>query len=69
MNKWSNGLIELSKEYLNYSGTCVKSLKGEFGKLEIDYQNNIYSIIIFNSDQTIIFNSINQIINAGWVVD
>jgi len=30
---WSNELIELSEEYLNYDGVNVKSQKGDFGSL------------------------------------
>jgi hypothetical protein len=69
MKKWSDKLIELSREYLNYTGTNVKSLKPEFGILTIDYENNIYTITIFNSNQTLTFNSVDDIINAGWAVD
>ena len=69
MNKWSDNLIQLSKEYLNYSGTRVKSLSGNFGELNIDYDNNIYSISVSNSNQILIFKSVKEIINSGWVVD
>ena len=65
MKKWSDNLIQLSKEYLNYSGTRVKSLSGNFGELNIDYDNNIYSITISNSNQTLTFNSVGEIINSG----
>jgi len=66
---WSNELLELSREYLNYSGSRVKSLKGDFGELNIDYDNNIYSIIISDSDCILTYNSIKEIIDAGWAVD
>ena len=69
MRKWSDELIELSEEYLNYSGSCVKSLQGEFGILIIDYENNIYTIHISNSNQTLTFKSVQEIINSGWAVD
>jgi len=69
MGKWSEKLIELSEEYLEYSGTRVKSSKGEFGELEIDHDKKIYSINVSNSDQILKYNSVNQIINSGWVVD
>ena len=69
MKKWSDKLIELSKEYLNYSGTRVKSQDLEFGTLIIDYNNSIYTIHISNSNKIVIFKSINEIINSGWVVD
>jgi len=67
--KWSDDLIELSREYLNYDGVRVKSLNKEFGQLKIDYDKNIYTIIISNSDHTLTFTSVDEIINSGWVVD
>jgi len=67
--KWSEKLIELSEEYLNYSGSRVKSLNGEFGVLNIDYDNKIYYIHISNSENILTFNSVYDIINSGWVVD
>ena len=69
MKMWSDKLIELSTEYLNYTGTHVKSLKAEFGILNIDYENNIYTITIFDSNQTLTFKSVDEMINAGWAVD
>jgi hypothetical protein len=69
MKKWSDELIELSREYLNYTGTHVKSLKPEFGILNIDYENNVYTIKLLNSSQILTFKSVEDIINAGWAVD
>jgi len=69
MRKWSDELIKLSREYLNYSGTSIKSLNGDFGILSIDYKNNIYTIDIHDSDQVLTFKSVDEIINAGWAVD
>ena len=69
MKKWSDELIELSREYLNYTGTNVKSLKAEFGILNIDYTNQIYTITLFNSNRVLTFNSVDDIINSGWAVD
>ena len=69
MKKWSDNLIKLSKEYLNYDGTRVKSLNCQFGILNIDYKNNIYTISVSNSIQTLTFKSVDEIINSGWVVD
>jgi hypothetical protein len=69
MRKWSDELIKLSKEYLNYDGTSVKSLNGDFGILNVDYKNNIYTIDIHDSDQVLVFKSVDEIINAGWAVD
>jgi len=67
--KWSDELIELSEEYLNYSGCRVKSLLGIQGILDIDYDNKIYYIHIPNSEKILTFNSIQEIIDNGWVVD
>ena len=69
MNTWSDKLIELSREYLNYDGIYVKSLNRQFGKLYIDYENSIYTIRLLNSNKTFTFNSVDEIINSGWVVD
>jgi len=69
MKKWSDNLIKLSKEYLNYDETRVKSLNCQFGILNIDYENNIYTISVSNSNQTLTFKSVDEIINSGWVVD
>ena len=69
MKKWSDNLIQLSKEYLNYSGTRVKSINGKFGELNINYEKNIYTISVSNSNLTLTFNSVEEIINSGWVVD
>jgi hypothetical protein len=67
MKTWSEKLITLSKEYLNYTDTRVKSIKGKSGLLTIE--NNIYTITVSNTDETLTFNSVNEIINSGWVVD
>jgi hypothetical protein len=67
---WSKELIELSREYLNYNGTHVKSTNGNFGVLSIDYQNKIYTISLkpeFTENLT--FNSVEDIIKSGWSVD
>jgi hypothetical protein len=69
MKNWSDKLIELSREYLNYDGTHVKSLSGDFGILNIDYEKQIYKIKSKSSNQEFIFNSVNEIVNAGWTVD
>jgi hypothetical protein len=69
MKTWSENLIELSREYLNYCGTRVKSINGEFGILNIDYENKIVIISISNSNQIFTFNSVDEIIDNGWAVD
>jgi len=69
MKKWSDNLINISKEYLNYDRTRVKSLNYQFGILNIDYENNIYTISVSNSNQNLTFKSVDEIINSGWVVD
>ena len=69
MKKWSESLIELSREYLNHDGVKVKSLSRQFGELNIDYDNSIYTILISDSNQTLTFKSVDEIINSGWVVD
>jgi hypothetical protein len=69
MRNWSDNLIELSREYLNYTETRVKSINRQFGLLTIDYDNNIYTITISNSDKILTFKSVDEIIDNGWVVD
>ena len=69
---WSDRLIELSEEYLNYDGVNVKSQNGDFGILNIDYQNKIYKIHLLTENKNnlnLTFNSVSQMISAGWVVD
>ena len=69
MKIWSDSLIKLSREYLNYTETRVKSINGEFGFLTVDYETDIYTITISNSNQVLTFKSVDEIINSGWVVD
>ena len=66
--KWSDELIELSKQYL-IRGSSVKSLNGQFGILDINYKNSIYTIYIRNSRLILIYNSIEEIIETGWIID
>ena len=58
MKKWSDELIELSREYFEIDGVNVKSLKAEFGILNIDYENKKYKINFLSSNRTLTFNSI-----------
>ena len=69
MKKWSDELIKLSRKYLEIDGVNVKSLNAEFGILNIDYLNKKYTINFLSSNKSIIFNSVDEIINAGWAVD
>jgi hypothetical protein len=67
---WSKQLQEISKVYFEIDGTHVKSLKGNFGILSIDRKRKIYTISIkpdFNVNLT--FNSISEMLKAGWAVD
>jgi hypothetical protein len=68
---WSKELQELSEEYLEYDGVNVKSKNGQFGIINIDYENKVYEIILLNSieNQILTFYSVDEIIKAGWVVD
>jgi hypothetical protein len=69
MKKWSDGLIEISREYLNYDGVNVKSLNKQFGILNIDYEKQIYKISVFISNQDLFFSSVDEMIENGWAVD
>jgi hypothetical protein len=69
---WSKALIELSEEYLNNDGVCVKNQDGDAGILNIDYQNKIYTITLLTEptkDLDLTFHSPKELIKAGWVVD
>jgi len=69
---WSEELTELSEEYLNYDGVNVKTKKGDFGILNIDYENKIYKINLLTENKNnlnLIFNSVSEIIENGWAVD
>lgn len=69
MKKWSDELIELSREYLEIDGIHVKNLNSDFGILNIDYQNKIYTISFLTSNRVLQFFSVEDILNSGWVVD
>ncbi len=69
MKQWSRELIEQSRLYLEIDGVNLKSLNGQSSILNINHQNNIYTINIKNTNQTFIFNSVDEIINDGWAVD
>lgn len=70
MGKWSDKLIELSKEYLEYDGTHCKHQKGIFGILSIDRENKTYTISLKPElTEKLVFNSVSEMINSGWVVD
>lgn len=67
---WSKQLQEISKIYFEVDGTNCKSRNGNFGILNIDRKNKIYTISIkpdFNVNLT--FNSVSEMIKAGWAVD
>jgi hypothetical protein len=67
---WSKQLQEISKAYFNIDGTHCKSTNGNFGILTIDKNNKIYTVSIkpdFNVNLT--FNSVSEMIKAGWAVD
>jgi hypothetical protein len=68
---WSKELQELSEEYLEYDGVSVKSKNGQFGIINIDYENKVYEIILLNSveNQILTFNSVDEMIKSGWAVD
>jgi hypothetical protein len=66
---WSKQLTQLSKSYFHIGGCNVKSETGKFGFLIVDNINRLYKISIFNSDETICFNSVDELIENGWAVD
>jgi hypothetical protein len=69
---WSKDLQELSEEHLEYNGVNVKTQKGDFGILDIDYQNKIYTISLLTENirnLNLTFNSVEEIIKSGWAID
>jgi hypothetical protein len=70
--KWSPKLRELSGEYFEYDGIRVKTTKGGFGILNIDYRNKIYTISFPHGNAVshdLTFHSADEMINAGRAVD
>jgi hypothetical protein len=68
--KWSDQLIELSRLHL-VNGVHVKSLNGGFGILNVNSERTVYQVALLDkSNETfLIFNSVNEMIEAGWAVD
>jgi hypothetical protein len=69
---WSKELTELSREYFNYDNTSVKSQNGDFGILNVDYKNKIWTITLLTENKrnlNLTFHSVEDIIKAGWAVD
>jgi predicted oxidoreductase (fatty acid repression mutant protein) len=69
---WSKELIELSRECLNYDNTSVKSQKGDFGILNVDNHNKIWTITLLTENTrnlNLTFHSVEEIIDVGWAVD
>ncbi|GHU12504.1 hypothetical protein FACS1894161_0880 [Spirochaetia bacterium] len=67
---WSKELQELSRTYLEYDGTHVKSTKGKFGILGIDFEKDVLVIKIKPElTEILTFKTVDEIINAGWAVD
>jgi hypothetical protein len=64
---WSKELIELSKEHFETGYCNVKNGVPEFG--ELTRENNQFKIKLFNSDIEFTYNSIDDILKAGWAVD
>jgi hypothetical protein len=66
---WSEKLIKLSYKLMQQSGVSVKSLNGKFGILEIKNNPTIYTLTIYDTQEKISFESIEEMIKAGWAVD
>ncbi|MDR1317000.1 MAG: hypothetical protein LBK13_09025 [Spirochaetales bacterium] len=64
---WSKELTKLSREYFETGFCNVKNKVPEFGVLI--KKDNQFRIKLFNSDTELIYNSVDDLINAGWVVD
>ena len=66
---WSNLLTRLSRKEFETGFCNVKSEHGKFGFLSVHAENPRYRISIFDSEETLTFNGIEEIIGAGWVID
>jgi hypothetical protein len=62
-------LRSISKSYFKTGGYNVKSGDGKLGHLVSDNASCQYKIRIFNSGEELNFNSVDEMIEAGWVVD
>jgi len=72
MKNWSDSLIEFSKVYLYIDGVRVKNLNGNCGILKINCNNQTFKIklTLKSVDKSkLIFNNVDEMIKAGWVVD
>jgi hypothetical protein len=66
---WSKDTDKLSRTYFKIGCCNVKSETGKFGFLIVDNINRLYKISLFNSDEILIFNSVDELIENGWAVD
>jgi hypothetical protein len=47
----SKELTELSREYFNYDNISIKSQKGDFGIVNVDYKNKIWTITLLTGNK------------------
>jgi hypothetical protein len=64
---WSKELTELSRDHFETGFCNVKNRVPEFG--ELTKENNQFKIKLFNSEIELMYNSIDDILKAGWAVD
>jgi hypothetical protein len=66
---WSKKLTDLSISMFEVGFCNIKSESGQFGYLTVNDQKPKYRIRLFEYNQTLTFNSVNELIRAGWAVD
>ena len=67
---WSGELGELSRAYFEMPGVCVKSINGDFGVLEIDFERSLYRVLLRDGGkENPVYQSPDDMIKAGWAVD
>jgi hypothetical protein len=66
---WSKELTDLSISMFEIGFCNVKSESCQFGYLTVNDEKPKYRIRLFDNDTSLYFNSVNELIVAGWVVD
>ena len=60
---------DIEDEYIMLTIGNGRNILSEVPEETIDYEKNIYTIKLHNSNKTLIFKSVEEMINAGWAVD
>ncbi len=74
---WSDELKETTRKILVHHELVpmddyvyVKHTEGSFGKIKLDdWLKNVYQITDNKTEEVVVFDTIEDLINSGWVVD